>query len=378
MKKLFALVLCLLMLLSAAKAASDYAPVNREDLKVGFVFFGDISDKGYNQAHYQGLLTMQETLGLTDDQIVIRSNIPEGDACDAALHGLIDAGCQIIFGTSYGYMDCMEALAYEYPEIIFSHCSGHRSNGVNFNNYYGAIYQAHYLSGIAAGLKTQTGMIGYVAAMETSQVISGFNAFALGVQSVNSDAVVYVRYIRSCYDPDAERQAAEMLLDAGCDVIAQHCGSPAPQLAAEARGCFGVGCNTDMTADAPEAHLAAPVWKWDAVYTRQVQAVIDGAWMPENIFLDMADGLVSLSYLSKNCAEGTAQALEAAWKKMLSGEFDVFNQALWDHQGNQLTDADGRFLADIPGTSARLGEPITRDFITHEMTFTLQGIEFQE
>ncbi len=378
MRKLLALLLCLMLTLSAVGAAcAEFAPVAKDDVKVGFVFIGDVSDKGYTYAHYQGLLAMQEALGLTDDQIIYKTNVAEDGACEDALRELVDAGCQIIFGNSYGYMNFMAELAEEYPEVIFSHCSGYMSNDVNFNNYFGAIYQARYLAGIAAGMKTQTNKIGFVAAMQTPEVIGGFDAFALGVQSVNPDAVVYVKYTNTWYDATLERQTADALLDMGCDVIAQHCDTANPQIAAQERGVWGCGYNADMTVDAPKAHLTAPVWNWGAVYTKEVQDVIDGAWAPEKIFLDMSDGLVSLSPLSENCAEGTAEAIEAAKAKLLSGEFDVFDQELWDNQGNQITDANGCFVVDIAGTSAKAGEKITRAFVAGELMFVVKGVEVQ-
>lgn len=378
MKKLVALVLCLMLALGCMSFASaEFAPVSKDELKVGFVFIGDVSDKGYTYAHGQGVEAMKAALGLSDEQVIIKTNVPEDGACENAIRELIEQGCQIIYGNSYGYMNYMEELAEEYPEVIFSHCSGYKSNDVNFNNYFGAIYQARYLSGIAAGMKTKSNKIGFVAAMQTPEVIGGFDAFALGVQSVNPDAVVYVKYTNSWYDPTLERQTADALLDMGCDVIAQHCDTANPQIAAQERGVWGCGYNADMSVDAPAAHLTAPVWNWGAVYTKETQAVIDGTWAPENIFLDMSDGLVDLSPLSENCAEGTAEAIEAARAKLLSGEFDVFNQELWDNQGNQLTDANGCFVADIAGTSAKAGEPITRAFVAGELTFVVKGVEVQ-
>lgn len=378
MKKLVALVLCLMLALGCMSFASaEFAPVSKDELKVGFVFIGDVSDKGYTYAHGQGVEAMKAALGLSDEQVIIKTNVPEDGACENAIRELIEQGCQIIYGNSYGYMNYMEELAEEYPEVIFSHCSGYKSNDVNFNNYFGAIYQARYLSGIAAGMKTKSNKIGFVAAMQTPEVIGGFDAFALGVQSVNPDAVVYVKYTNSWYDPTLERQTADALLDMGCDVIAQHCDTANPQIAAQERGVWGCGYNADMSVDAPAAHLTAPVWNWGAVYTKETQAVIDGTWVPENIFLDMSDGLVDLSPLSENCAEGTAEAIEAARAKILSGEFDVFNQELWDNQGNQLTDANGCFVADIAGTSAKAGEPITRAFVAGELTFVVKGVEVQ-
>ena len=378
MKKVLAWVLCLMLTLGMVGAASaEFAPVSKDEIKVGFVYISDSSDMGYTYNHELGTKEMQEALGLTDDQIIIKTNVPEDSACDAAMLELIEAGCQIIFGNSYGYMNYMAEMAEEYPEVIFSHCSGYMSNDTNFNNYFGAIYQARYLSGIAAGMKTQTNKIGYVAAMQTPEVIGGFDAFALGVQSVNPDAVVYVKYTNSWYDATLERQTADALLDMGCDVIAQHCDTANPQIAAQERGVWGCGYNADMTVDAPEAHLTAPVWNWGAVYTMEVQEVIDGTWKPEKIFLTMADGLVDISPLSKNCAEGTAEAIEAAREKIVSGEFDVFEGPLYDNEGNQILDENSCFVADIEGTSAKAGEPITPAFIAGELMFVVKGVEIQ-
>ena len=341
MKKVLAWVLCLMLTLGMVSVASaEFAPVNKDDLKVGFVFIGDVSDKGYTYAHYQGLLDMQQNLGLSDDQILIKTNVSEDSSCETALRELVEAGCQI-----------------------------------NFNNYFGAIYQARYLAGIAAGLKTQTNKIGFVAAMQTPEVIGGFDAFALGVQSVNPDAVVYVKYTNSWYDATLERQTADALLDLGCDVIGQHCDTANPQIAAQERGVWGCGYNADMTVDAPKAHLTAPVWHWGAVYTKEVQEVLDGTWKPEKIFLTMADGLVDLSPLSENCAEGTAEAIEAARTKIVSGEFDVFEGPLYDNQGNQILDENSCFVSDIANTSAKGGEKITPAFIAGELTFVVKGVE---
>jgi len=272
--------------------------------------------------------------------------VPENAECDAALRELVDAGCQIIFGNSWGFMNYMEEMAEEYPNVIFSHCSGYKNNGVNFNNYFGRIYQARYLAGIAAGLKTVSNKIGYVAAWaDNAEVNGGINAFALGVQSVNPDAVVYVKYISSWFDPTLEKQTAVALLALDCDVIAQHVDTDMPQVAAEEAGKFGVGYNTDMTPAAPKAHLTAPIWHWSSVYIAQVQDVLDGAWVPQNYFLGLREGMVDLSPLSGNVAEGTAEKIEEARARILSGEWDVFTGPLYNNAG-ELVLAEGETLTD--------------------------------
>lgn len=335
MRKILVAVLVLVLTLSMGSVAfADFAPVNKEDLKVGVVYIGDVSDKGYTYAHHQGILAMQEALGLTDDQIIIKRNVTEDAACETALRELVEQGCQVIFGCSFGYMDYMAELAEEYPEVIFSHCSGYKSNETNFNNYFGRIYEARYLAGIAAGLKTETNHLGYVAAMSLPEVNYSMDAYFMGAKSVNPDVTMTVKYTNTWYDPTLERQAADALLDLGCDVIAQHQDTAMPVIAAEEKGVWACGYNADMTEDAPKAHLVAPIWNWGVYYTEAVQQVIDGTWKPENVLLGMKEGLCALSPISENCAEGTEEKIAEVEEQILSGEFGVFEGPITDNEGN--------------------------------------------
>ena len=153
-------------------------------------------------------------------------------------------------------------MAEKYPDIYFSHGTGYLSNGTNFNNYFGRIYQARYLSGIVAGMNTKTNKIGYVAAQDSSnsEVTGGIDAFAMGVYSVNPDANVYVKVTNSWYDPDAEKAAAEELLAMGCDVMSQHCDTPYPQTLAQEKGVYGIGYNSDMSKETPDSCLCSVIW----------------------------------------------------------------------------------------------------------------------
>ncbi|WP_394969224.1 BMP family ABC transporter substrate-binding protein, partial [Candidatus Allofournierella merdipullorum] len=178
-----------------SEPASATGGIPKDEIKVGVIHLSDPAEgSGYTYTHDQGIIGMQQNLGLRDDQIVRKISVDDTDAAavETAITECVEEGCNIIFATSWGYMDTCEALAEEFPEVIFSHGTGYKSNGTNFNNYFGRIYQARYLSGIIAGLKTETGKIGYVAAMgqENGEVTSGCNAFAMGVASVNPDAEV--------------------------------------------------------------------------------------------------------------------------------------------------------------------------------------------
>lgn len=332
-------------------ASSDPLPaIAVEDLKVGVIHITDPAEgSGYTYTHDQGIVGMQENIGLKPEQIIRKNNVNDQDASaiETAILECIEEGCQVIFATSWGYMDTCEAIAEEYPEVILSHGTGYKSNGANFNNYFGRIYQARYLTGIAAGLKTKTNKIGYVAAQnsENSEVTGGCDAFAMGVYSVNPDAEVYVKVTGSWFDPEGEKQAAEALIAEGCDVIGQHCDTPNPQLAAEEKGVWGVGYNSDMSKDAPKAVLTSTVWDWSAYYTAAVQRVIAGEWNGQNYFGGMADGLVAYSPLSDLCEEGTAEAIDAVQQKIMSGEWDVFTGPIEDNQGNMVC-AEGEKLDD--------------------------------
>lgn len=324
--------------------------IAKEDLKIGVIHITDPAEgSGYTYTHDQGIVGMQQNLGLDDSQIIRKNNVSDTDATaiENAMRECIEEGCQVIFATSWGYMDICEALADEYPDVIFSHGTGYKTNGVNFNNYFGRIYQARYLTGIAAGLKTETNKIGYVAAMgkDNSEVTGGCNAFAMGAYSVNPDCEVYVKVTNSWFDPEGEKQAADALIAEGCDVIGQHCDTPNPQLAAEAAGVFGVGYNSDMSKDAPKAVLTSTVWDWSAYYTWAVENIINGTWTGENYFGGMADGLVGIAPLAEDLiAEGTAEAIDAAKAEMESG-WDVFDGVIETNDGSTVG-VEGEHMSD--------------------------------
>jgi basic membrane protein A len=337
---------------AASQAATGVMPaVPKDKIKVGVIHIGDPSaGSGYTYAHDQGIVDMQKNLGLADNQIDRKINVSDTDpaAIDSAMRECVEEGCQIIFATSWGYMDTCEALAKEFPEVIFSHASGYKSNTTNFNNYFGRIYQARYLSGIAAGLKTKSGKIGYVAAMgkDNSEVTGGIDAFAIGVQEANAKAKVYVKVTNSWYDPAGETNAAKALISEGCDVIAQHCDTPNPQLEAQKAKVWGVGYNSDMIKDAPDGTITSTIWHWGVYYTAAVKAVIEGTWDDKNYFGGMKEGMVGITELNdKVAAEGTAAAIEKATAKIMDGSYNVFDGVLKTNDGKTVGE-EGKTLDD--------------------------------
>ena len=319
-------------------------------IKIGVIHLTDPAEgSGYTYTHDLGIQGMQQNLGLSDDQIIRKNNVSDTDekAMEEAIQDCVDEGCKIIFATSWGYMKKVAEMAEKYPDVYFSHGTGYMSNGKNFNNYFGRIYQARYLSGIVAGMNTKSGKIGYVAAMDSSnsEVTGGVDAFALGIYSVNPDAKVYVKVTNSWYDPKAEKAAAAKLLDMGCDAIAQHCDTSYPQTMAQEKGVYGIGYNSDMSKEAPKACLCSVIWNWSAYYTSAVQSVIDGTWDGSNYYGGMNENLVGITELSGFCKEGTAEKVEEAKKQILSGENGVFDGVIETNDGKTVG-KEGKTLDD--------------------------------
>ena len=315
--------------------------IPKEDIKVGVLHITDPAEgSGYTYTHDIGIQGMQENLGLTDDQIVRKINVDDSDeeAITKALQECVDEGCNIIFATSWGYMQSTADMAEKYPEIYFSHGTGYLSNGKNFNNYFGRIYQSRYISGIVAGMNTKTNKLGYVAAQDSSnaEVTGGIDAFAMGAYSVNPDAVVYVKVTNSWFDPDAEKEASEKLLGMGCDVMAQHCDTPYPQTLAQEHGVYGIGYNSDMSKETPESCLCSVIWNWSAYYTSAVQSVIDGTWDGSNYYGGMSEGLVEVTDLADFCVDGTQEKVDEAEAKILSGECNVFDGVIETNDGSTI------------------------------------------
>ena len=225
--------------------------ISKDQIKVGVLYLSDPDEgSGYSYTHDLGVKGMQENLLLSDDQIERKIvDDTDEDGTKKAIEECVSDGCNIIFTTSWGYMQVTADMAEKYPDVYFSHGTGYMSNGKNFNNYFGRIYQARYLSGIVAGMNTKNNKIGYVAAQDSSnaEVTGGIDAFAIGVESVNPKAKIYVDVTNSWYDEKKEKKASERLLSMGCDVMTQHCDTSYPQTLAQEKGVYGIGYNSDMS-----------------------------------------------------------------------------------------------------------------------------------
>lgn len=305
--------------------------VTRERTKVGFLYNGTIDDKGWGQSHYEGINKSAKELNLA---ITYKENVPFDDTCMSVMQEMIDGGCEIIICNSFNYGDYIIQVAKENPEIKFFHATGVQIDK-NVSTNFGRIYQMRYLSGIVAGMQTESNSIGYVAAYPISEVNRGINAFTLGVQSVNPDAVVNVVYTESWTDYNANADAAKLLCDEyNVDILTMHCDTVAPLDIAEEQGIWSIGYNMDNSSDYPNSFLTAAVWNWEAFYTPQLLECLQGKFKSEQYWEGVETGIISLSPLTTNVKDGIQDVLKEKEQELYNGTFDVFYGPIVDMEGN--------------------------------------------
>lgn len=317
------------------------SPDGADKLKVAFVYIGSPGDAGFTYAHDKGRQALQDAF--SDIEIETVENVTDADA-ERVITQLAEKGNKVIFTTSFGFMDPTINVAAKYPDVVFLHCSGYKT-AENVGTYFGRMYQARYLTGLIAGLATETNKIGYVAAYPIPEVIRGLNAFTLGVRKANPDATVRVVWTNTWYDPATEKQTANVLLDWGADVIAQHQDTPGPMQAAEERGALGIGYNSDMSALAPEAVMTSAVWNWGQYYIDTIQAVKDGTWTSGEYWGPMSDGIVGLAPYGPMVTDEMKELVEQEKARIISGEWDVFHGPIYNQAG-ELAVPEGEALTD--------------------------------
>ena len=317
------------VLLLAALIFGFSGSVFAKDMKVGFVYVSPIGDAGWSYAHDVGRQAVEELEGVTTSYV---EAVAEGPDSERVIQNMARKGFDVVFATSFGYMDPMLKVAKQFPKTVFMHCSGFKT-AENMGNYFGRMYQARYLSGMVAGAMTKSNIIGYAAAFPIPEVIRGINAFTLGAQSVNPKATVRVVWTKTWYDPATEKEAAKSLLDVGADVIAQHQDSPGPQEAAQEKGVYSIGYNSDMSAFAPKAHLTAPVWNWGPYYQSIVKAVQDGTWKAEAAWPGMEPGIVDLAPFGPMVPQDIQEQVLGKKADNAAGNDDIFTGPIKDQKG---------------------------------------------
>ena len=338
MKKIFAVVLALVLCLSvfACTASADVSNV-----KLGVILLHD-EDSTYDLNFINGVYEAVEALGLTEDQLIIKRNIPESNECYEAALDLVDEGCTIIFADSFGHETFMLQAAKECPDVEFCHATGtmaHTEKLANFHNAFAAIYEGRYLAGIAAGmklnelkqngqLKGEVPMMGYVGAFTYAEVISGYTSFFLGAKSVCPDVQMKVQFTGSWYDEKEEKTAAEALINAGCDLISQHADSMGAPTACENAGIPNVSYNGSTIESCPNTFIVSSRINWAPYFEYIVNQQAAGEAIATDWTGTIATGSVVLTDINtKAAAAGTVEAIEAAKTALENGEIKVFNTA---------------------------------------------------
>lgn len=314
-------------------APQGCTPPTPDSVSAGWVYIGSPASDLSTLAHDEGRLAAAAATGVPTSTA---ENVDETNAADVeqAIRGLIDEGNNLIFGTAFGYMDTMEALADEFPDVAFEHVSGFKSNECNFGNLLGRMYQARYLTGMVAGATTTSNIVGYVAPFAVPEVIRGINAFTLGVRATNPDATVRVEWSDAWFDPEFETEAATFLVDGGADVIAMRQDSTAVGEVAEAAGVRWISHNTDMSAIAPQAYLTSTIWNWGQRYTTTIEALAAGIYQPESYWGGIETGIVDIGPLAADVDPEVAAQVADVRAQMVAGEFSVFAGELLDQDGN--------------------------------------------
>ncbi|MCI6987909.1 MAG: BMP family ABC transporter substrate-binding protein [Clostridium sp.] len=350
----FALVLAMAFALCACTPNEE-----KDGFKVGVILVGD-ENEGYTYAHMEGIEAARVACGLEKDQIIYKYNIGENEACHQAAVDLVEQGCKIVFANSFGHESFLIQAAKEYPDVLFCHATGQtaakQTDLKNIFNYFTAIYEARYVSGVVAGMKLKELMdngtvtdphVGYVGAYPYAEVVSGYTAFFLGIQSIVPDAYMEVQYTNKWFDLTLEAEAANALMARGCVIIGQHAdstGAPSAIQAAHDDGTYpnvySVGYNIDMLNVAPDVALTSPQNNWGAYYTYAIKTAMEGKEMQQDWCYGYIDEAVQISQLGTACAEGTQEAVAAVIEKIKNGELHVFDCSTFTVNGEHLTSYD--------------------------------------
>ena len=410
MKKFLALLLALTMAMSlAACGGSDEETaeeptggetteaIGASDVKIGLICVHDINS-GYDAAHIEGLTTACEDLGITVDtedpansQVIFRYNIPEDESCLDAAVDLAEEGCNIIFSDSYGHQMYMQQAASQYSDVTFVACTGDlaASSGLdNYKNIFPYTYESRYVSGVVAGMKLKELMdagtvtdpyVGYVGAFPYAEVVCGYTAFLLGIQSQVPEAHMDVQYTNSWYDPVAEGEAANALMARGCVIIGQHADSTGAPSAVQAQKdagsvVYSVGYNIDMLSVAPTAALTSSQNNWSVLYRDTLEKFLAGEEVPVDYAVGITEDAVMISALGPECAEGTQEAVDAAWAGIKDGSLKVFDTSKFTCQPA----TDGSYQVDENGhVTSAFGLDSDGDFVNDTGEAIVDGA-FQE
>ena len=384
--------------IEAAQAPAEEAPAAGEakDIKVGFIFLHD-ENSTYDLNFMNAAKEACAELGLTEDQYILRVNIPEGQECQDTAGELVDAGCTLIFADSFGHEDFMIEAAKEFPDVQFCHATGtkaHTAGLANYHNAFAHIYEGRFLAGVAAGMKlnemieagqftADEAKIGYVGAFTYAEVVSGYTSFFLGARSVCPTATMEVTFTGSWYDEAMEKEGANKLIQNGCKLISQHADSMGAPTACETAGVPNISYNGSTKAVGPNTYIVSSRINWAPYYKLCINAVLNGEEIPTDYCGTLDTGSVELLELNETvAAAGTAEKLAEVEAALRAGTLHVYDTSTFTvsfvdaatfTNTNATMDADNHvisYMADVDTDPAYAGDTeVVADGYFHESEY---------
>jgi basic membrane protein A and related proteins len=331
----------------SAVAAPTTAPAvasGGKTIKAAFVYTGPINDHGWTNAHDDGRKALEQALG-SGVETAFTENVPETADSQRVFEDYARKGYDIIYGTSFGFMDYMLEAAKPFPNVKFDHCSGFKT-APNLATYYAAEEEPRYVSGMIAGKMTKTNTLGFVGSFPIPEVVRFLNAFAAGVQATNPDAKIHMVWINTWFDPPKEKSGAESVLDLNADVLTGTTDSPSLAQAAAARGKYAVGVDYDQSSYAPQAILQSDRFIWGPHYINSVKAVIAGTWKPVQYYYHVKDGMVEATQPSNLVPADIAKMAMDVHAQIKAGTFNIWKGPLTDNHGT-VKAPEGKTLGDF-------------------------------
>jgi simple sugar transport system substrate-binding protein len=305
--------------------------------KVAFVYVGPIGDHGWSYQHHEGLLAVEKAFGDKVETTYVES-VSEGPDAERVIRQLAQKGNEIIFTTSFGYMNPTLKVAKTFPKVKFEHSTGFKRSA-NVATYNARFYEGRYVAGLIAGKMTKTNTIGYIASFPIPEVVMGINATYLGAKSVNPDIKIKVIWVSTWFDPGKEADAAKALRDQGVDVIFQHTDSPAAMKMAEQAGVYAIGQASDMHAFGPTAQLTAIINNWAPYYVERIKAVMDGSWKSQDVWGGFSSGMLKMADWNKAIPADVAALADKAVAAISSGKLHPFTGPLKKQDGSAFLGA---------------------------------------
>ena len=334
---------------AAAGATGTSAAGDADAIKAAWVYIGPVGDGGWTFAHDNGRKAAQEAMG---DKMVSSfvESVPESADAERVLRDLAVQGNQVIFGTTFGYMESMRKLAKEFPDVRWEHATGYKT-AENMRTYDSRTYQGAYMAGVIAGAMTKSNTLGVVGSIPIPEVIRNINSFTMGAQSMNPDISTKVVWVNKWFDPPREAEAAQSLLDQGADVLFQNTDSSAVLQTAQKAGKFAFGWDSDMTAYGPEAHLASAIINWGPYYTQAMTQVAEGTWETGTSWWGVAEGAIDIVSVSDKVPAEVKAKVDGIRAGLKGGIFKIWKGPLMDSAGKEvLADgvvADDKFLSGV-------------------------------